>query len=434
VSPSLWRNGDFVRLWAASTVSFFGSFITRTALPFAAILVLGAGAAEIAALRGLELAAMLVVGLVAGAWVDRLRRRPIMIGADLGRALLLGSIPLAAVAGVLALPQLLVVAGLAAVLTTFFSVADRAYLPSVVSRAELIPANSAVTASASIAEFTGFGASGFLIQALTAPVAIAVDALSFVFSALVLGTIRRPEPPRPTRAQREPVLSEIRVGLGVVARNPALRAVAAAHGATHLLWGIFGTVYLLFAVQDVGLSPAAIGIIAGLGGLGSFVGAASAGRLAARLGIGRTMLLGLAGFTLGNALIPLAPTGAVLVGAALLIAQQLLGDSAGTVYDILEASLTQSITDGRVLGRVTATMGTVAVLIQLGGTLVGGLIAESLGLRTAMAVGVLGGLASVAFIWFSPIRSMRMVPARPPGEGPVAGASLAPGEEIPLTE
>lgn len=423
---SIWRNGDFARLWAASTVSFFGSFITRTALPFAAILVLAAGPAEIAALRGLELAAALLVGLVAGAWVDRLRRRPIMISADLGRALLLGSIPAAAILGLLGMPQLLLVAGLAAVLTTFFNVADRAYLPTVVRREELIRANSAITGSASVAEFTGFGISGFLIQLLSAPIAIALDALSFVVSAVLLATIRRGEPARPARSEREPVLREVRAGLRVVARDPALRAMAAAHGSTHLLWGIFGTVYLLFAIQDVGLGPAAIGIIAGLGGLGSFIGAATAGTVARRVGLGRAMLIGLVGFTLGSALIPLAPSGAVLVGAALLIGQQLIGDSAGTLYDVLEASLTQSIAEGRVLGRVSATMGTFATLLQLGGTVAGGVIAEAFGLRTAMAVGVLGGVAAVAFLWFSPIRTMRSVPPR--NEGPF------PVEELPITE
>jgi MFS family permease len=433
-STSIWRNGDFVRLWAASTISFFGSFITRTALPFAAILVLAAGPAEIAALRGLELGAALVVGLVAGAWVDRLRRRPIMIWADLGRALLLGSIPVAAVAGLLALPQLLVVAGLAAMLTTFFNVADRAYLPTVVRRGELVPANSALTASASVAEFTGFGVSGFLIQILTAPIAIAVDAASFLVSAVLLGTIRRAEPARPPRSAREPVLREVRAGLAVVARDPVLRALAAAHGSTHLLWGIFGTVYLLFATQEVGLGPAVIGIIAGLGGLGSLVGAAAAGRVAGRLGLGRTMLLGLVGFTIGNALIPLAPSGAVVVGAALLIGQQLVGDSAGTVYDILEVSLTQSIAEGRVLGRVTATMGTFATLLQLAGTILGGVVAEALGLRAAMAVGILGGVAALAFIAFSPIRSMLVVPVLSPAQVlPTIDPGSAPGE-APLTE
>jgi MFS family permease len=409
--PSIWHSGAFVRLWAATTVSYFGSFITRTALPFAAILVLGAGPLEISALRGLELVAGLLVGLVVGAWVDRLRRRPIMVGADLGRAALLGTIPVAAVAGVLGLPQLLIVAFLAAILTTCFDVASRTYLPTIVAKPQLVTANSALTASASAAEFTGFGVSGFLIQVFTAPIAIAVDAATFIASALALGSIRQAEPPVPAVVDREPVLREIREGLRVVLGSPTLRAIAAAHGSTHLLWGIFGTVYLLFATRDLALGPAAIGIIAGVGGAGSFLGAAVAGRVIARLGIGQTMLLGMAGFTVGNALIPLAPSGAVLVGAAFLVAQQLIGDSAGTIYDVVETSLTQSIVAPRILGRVNASISTYTTLLSLVGTIVGGILAELLGLRAAMAIGILGGVAAFAFIWFSPIRMMRVIPA-----------------------
>jgi MFS family permease len=424
---SIWRNGAFVRLWSASTVSYFGSFVTRTALPLAAILVLGAGPLEISALRSLELVGWLVVGLFAGAWVDRLRRRPIMIVADLGRAVLLGSIPVAAVLGVLGLPQLLGVAFAAAVLTVFFNTASVAYLPTVVVKARLIAANSALSASASVSEFTGFGVSGFLIQLLTAPIAIAVDAASFLGSAVILATIRRPEPQRPAVTDREPILDEIREGWRVVIGSPVLRAVAAAHAATHILWGVFGTTYLLFATHEVGLGPAAIGIITGLGGAGSFVGAAAASRLARRLGLGRSMVVGLLGFGIGNALIPLAPSGAVLVGATFLIAQQVIGDSAGTVYDILETSVTQSIVDGRVLGRVNATVEMFTTILALVGSIGGGLIAEAFGLRAAMAVGVLGGASAIVFIWFSPIRTMRGVPE------PLVLAGERPNE-APITE
>jgi len=425
--PGIWRNGAFVRLWLASTISYFGSFITRTALPFAAILVLGAGPLDISALRSLELVGGLLVGLVAGAWVDRLRRRPIMIGADIGRAVILGTIPLAAVGGVLGMPLLLVAAFLAAILTTFFDVASRTYLPSVVERERLLGANSALTASHSVAEFAGFGISGFLIQVFTAPIAIAADAASFLVSALFLGSIRRSEPPRPAVAEREPVLREIRDGLRVVLGSPVLRAIALAHGATHILWGFFATSYLLFATHDLGLGPAAIGIIAAIGGGASFVGAAVASRVVERIGVGTTFIVGLAGFTVGSALIPLAPAGAILVAAAFLVAQQIIGDLGGTVYDIVEVSLTQAIVDNRILGRVNATINTYTTLVQLGGTIAGGIAAELLGLRTALGIGVLGGVAALAFIWFSPIRGMRTTP------GPLVVGSLT-AEETPLTE
>jgi MFS family permease len=426
-APSIWRSGAFVRLWSASTISFFGSFITRTALPLAAILVLGSGPLEISAIRSLELVGGLIVVFVAGAWVDRLRRRPIMIGADIGRALLLGSIPVAAVLGVLAFPQLLVVAFVAAILSSFFNVASGAYLPTIVERDRLVTANSALSASASVAEFTGFGVSGFLVQIFSAPIAIGIDAVSFVVSAVLLGGIRSPEPPRPKVSDREPILHEIREGLRVVLGSPVLRAIAAAHSATHVLWGVFGTTYLLFATREIGLGPAAIGIIAGIGGLGSFLGAAVAGRIATRFGIGPAMILGLVGLSVGGALIPLAPSGAILVGAAFLIGQQLIGDSAGTVYDIVETSLRQSIVDGRILGRVNASTEFFTTLLALVGAIGGGIVAEVFGLRAAMAVGVIGGATAILFVWFSPIRSIRGTPP------PLVTHPVTP-EEVPLSE
>jgi MFS family permease len=424
---SIWRNGAFVRVWAASTVSYVGSFVTRTALPLAAILTLRAGPLDIAALRVAEFGGYLLVGLFAGAWVDRLLRRPIMIGADLGRAVLLGSIPVAAIGGVLAMPQLVIVAFFAATLSVFFNIADAAYLPTIVPKGRLVTANSAISGSAAAAEFTGFGISGFLVQFLTAPVAIAIDAVSYVGSAILLMTIRRPEPPPPPVSDREPVVHEIREGIRVVARSPILRPLMAAHAANHVLWGVFGSVYFLFAIDVIGLSPAAIGIIAALGGAGSFLGAAFAGRVAARMGMGAAMILGLAGTAVGDALIPIVPAGAVALGTALLIAQQLIGDSAGTIYEILETSLTQTIVEGRILGRVNATVQFVTTLTALGGAVLGGIAAEVIGLRGALVLGVLGGASAVLFVWFSPVRSMRTVPAS------VMAATLT-AEELPLTE
>ncbi|HEX2754172.1 MAG TPA: MFS transporter, partial [Candidatus Limnocylindrales bacterium] len=400
--PSIWRNGAFVRLFTAASVSYVGSFVTRTALPLAAIYGLSAGPLELSAIRSFEFLGWLLVGLVAGAWVDRLRRRPVMIAADLGRAVILVSIPVAAIGGSLTLAHLVVAAFLAAILSVFFNAASGAYLPSIVARSRLVAANSAMSASASMAEFTGFGLSGVLVQILTAPIAIAVDALSFVGSALVLMTIRHPEPARPPAADREPVLREIREGIDVVAHSPILRALAIAHAADHLLWGVFGATYLLFAVDEIGLAPAAIGVITAIGGLGSFVGAAMASRVIARLGAGRAMIVGLAGAAIGSALIPLAPTGAVLIGGALLVGQQIIGDASGTVYEVVEASVTQTIVHDRVLGRVKATVSVITTVTALAGSILGGVIGAAFGLRAALIVGIAGAVIAVIVVWRSP--------------------------------
>ncbi len=290
---ALRRNDAFMRVWCAATVSVFGSFVTRIALPFVAILTLKAGPFDIAILRSPELIAALLVGLVAGAWVDRLRRRPVMIWADLGRALLLGSIPAAAVLGVLSLPQVFAVAAAAAVLTTFFDIADRAYLPTIMEREDLMRANGALTATSSAVEFIGFGIAGVLVNLLTAPIAILIDAVSFVFSALLLGSIRRPESPPPPSAGREPALHEITEGLRLVAHDPVLRGLVGGSMGLAAMWGIFGATWLLFVTETLLLSPAVVGVIAALGGFGSLFGALVAERVVARFGFGRVALVAL---------------------------------------------------------------------------------------------------------------------------------------------
>ena len=413
---TIWRNQAFVRVWTAATISIFGSLVTRIALPLVAILVLGSGALEVAVLRGLDLGATLVFGLVAGAWVDRLRRRPVLIWADLGRAVLLGSVPVAFLLGVLTFPQLLIVSGLAAVLTTFFDAADNAYLPTIVERDRLVDANSALAASGSAAEFMAFGISGFLVQIFTAPIAIAIDAVSYLVSATLLGSIRRPEaaPPRPE--DREPVMTEIRVGLDLVRHDPILRAFAGAQMALAALWGIFGATWFLFVLDDLQLSPAVLGVVAGVGGASSFIGAVVASRATQRWGVGPVAIGGMLLAAVGNAFIPLAPSGLPLVAVGCLVMQQLVADSAVTVYDITEVSVRQTLVHDRALGRVSSTFHVLAVLAQLTATLAAGVLAEVIGLRATSWLAPLGGLLGAAILWFSPVRHLLVLPATSEGE------------------
>ena len=189
-----------------------------------------------------------------------------------------------------------------------------------------------------------------------------------------------------------------------MARSPILRAIAAAGASSHVLWGVFGATYLLFATDVLGLTPAAIGLIVGMGGAGAFVGALLAGRASRRFGVGPAMLVGMIGFTIGMAFIPLAPAGALLIGAIFLVAQQIVGDGAATVYEIASVSVTQSVVDDRLIGRVNGTIRFVEDLFQLGGTIAGGIIGELLGLRVAAFVGLIGAFVAIAFLWFSPIR------------------------------
>src|SRR5688572_6322109 len=408
-TPSLWRNSAFQRVWAAASISIFGSLVTRIALPFVAIFNLNADSVGVALVRSMELVAGLAVGLVAGAWVDRLRRRPVLIWSDLGRAALLGLIPLAWLGGWLSLPLLLLVTLLTAVLTTFFDAADNAFLPTIVPRADLVRANGALSASSSVSEFAAFGSAGFLVQILTAPIAILLDAISFVVSALFLATIRVKEPPPPAKADREPVWREIAIGLRLVARNPILRATTLASAATHAMWGVFGALYFLFAVEELGLDAAAIGVIAAVGGVSSLVGALLTPRLSRRFGIGRVVLGGVLFGMLGSYFIPLAPVGAPLIAVALLIGQQLTTDPAMTAFDIADTSIRQTIVHDRQLGRVNATVKVAILLVQLSATLLAGFLALEIGLRAMLFIGPTLGLLGVLAIWFSPVRRIRTI-------------------------
>ncbi|HET7167972.1 MAG TPA: MFS transporter [Candidatus Limnocylindrales bacterium] len=403
----LWRNQAFVRVWTAASISIFGSLITRIALPLVAILSLGAGPLEVALLRSMDLIAALLVGLVAGAWVDRLRRRPVLIWADLVRAVLLAAIPISFVLGTLALWQLIAVAGLAAVMTTFFDAADNAYLPTIVERQRLVEANSALAASGSVAEFAGFGISGFLVQLLSGPITIVINAVTYLISAALLLSVRHQEPAPPDHADREPVLDEIRHGIRLVRHDPILRAFAGAQMLMSMLWGIFGATWFLFALDELGVSPALVGVVAGAGGASSFIGAVVATRATRRWGVGPVGIAAMLLAALGNALIPLAPAGMPLIAVAFLLGQQLIADSAITVYDVTETSVRQTLVSDRELGRVASTFQVASAAAQLFATIGAGLLAEGIGLRATAFLAPLGGLLAAAVLYWSPVRTLR---------------------------
>lgn len=408
-TQTLWRNSAFLRVWSAATISIFGSLVTRIALPFVAIVTLQADSVGVALVRSMELIAGLAVGLVAGAWVDRLRRRPVMIWADLGRAALLGLIPLAAFGGWLSLPLLLLVTLLTAVLTTFFDTADNAFLPTIVPRGELVRANGALAASGSVSEFAAFGSAGFLVQILTAPIAILVDAFSFIVSALLLGSIRVQEAAPPDRSEREPVLREIALGLRLVIGQPVLRALTLASMASASMWGVFGALWFLFAIDDLGLDAAAIGIVAAVGGVSSLFGALLTTRLTRRFGVGRVLLVAMFVGMLGSYSIPLAPVGAPLLAMVFLIGQQLITDPSMTAFDITDTSLRQTIVHDRQLGRVNATVRVAILVAQLAVTLAAGFLALQLGIRTMLFIGPTIGLLGVLALWFSPVPRIRRI-------------------------
>src|SRR5215204_1592548 len=303
----LWGNTRFVDLWGAATVSTFGSFVTGTALPFTAILLLDASPSAIGILQVAELLPGFLFGLVAGAWVDRLRRKPIMIATDVGRALLIVTIPVAAFLGWLGLGQLYIIAALVSVLSVFFDVAYQSFLPSLVKNDELVEANSKLSAAMSVAEASAFSSAGWLIQLLSAPVAMLVDALTFIASAGLVACIREPElRAEPIPAESRPsIASDVMEGLRAVWRQPILRGMVVAGVAQNLAFGLVGTAFLLYVNQEVGFDPGILGMIFAVGGVSSFLGAMIAGRLP-RFGIGTVMIASLLLATIGQAFVPLA--------------------------------------------------------------------------------------------------------------------------------
>ena len=401
---SLWQHADFLRLWTGQTISVFGTMVGRTAMTFVAILVLKATPFQLGLINSLELLPPFLIGLAAGAWVDRLHRRPFLIAADIGRALVLATIPLAALQGRLTIIQVYVVTVIISILTFFFDVAYQAYLPALVSKNELVEGNSKLSASAAVAEFGGFSLGGWLVQILTAPFAILIDAGSFIISAVMVGLIRTREPeiiPKETTNLR----SEIIVGLREVWQQPILHTFAIVILIHSLFRGVYGALVVLYMSRGLGFQPGILGTIWAVGGISSFVGAAFAPRLAKQWGIGRAMFIGLLFSGVSGFFVPLA-VGAGWVSVVLLVLAQ-LGDGFYIVYEINLVSLKQSITPEHLLGRVNATMQFILMGAGLVGSLLGGLMGEVMSIRLVLMIGAVGALMGVAYLAFSPVRHIR---------------------------
>ena len=407
---TLWANSDFVKLWAGQTVSKFGTHISGAAMAATAVLVLQATPAQMGFLGLFAGLPVLIVSLLAGVWVDRLRRKPILIGADLGRAFILLSIPIAALTGRLSMSQLYVVAGLVGVLSVFYNVADQSFLPAVVTRDKFVEANARICASDALAEIAGPSLAGILVQWMSAPYAIFVDASSYLFSAASLGMIRASEPPPVSQAHPH-VWHEMMAGLRIVTGHPILRALMATT-ATHRFFGSFiGTIYWLFLVRDLGLPPAIVGVSIGIGGIGAFLGTLVAEHFTRRFGLGRTIIGSLIIVPLWSGLLflPLT-TWSVSVISGLFFVMQLMGDIFWSVFFINVVSLRQGIIPTHILGRASASLDFVGEGAGPIGALVAGVVATAIGARATWLVGAAGILAGSLWLIFSPVRRLQVLP------------------------
>lgn len=405
---ALWRDRDFARLWMAQSISAFGARITREGLPIAAVLSLGASPGQVGLLAAISHGPALLVGLAAGGFVDRSRRRGIMMAADLVRAAVLATIPIAALLGALTLPQLYIAAALVGAASVLFEIADHAYLPSLVARDRIGRANASFSATESVAEIGGPALAGVLFQVLAAPVAIAVNAVTYLVSAVFLFGIRRPEPaPHPEPQARW--TDDVRLGFGVALRHPLVRPVFLSSWMQSLGGGIFSALYILFCVEVVGLTPALLGLTIAAGGVGALIGAAVAGPVSRRFGVGPTFVGAQVLAAMSIAMIPLAPP-IPTSGMSVLVASQILGDLLGVTTMILGTTLIQTVMPVQVLGRVNAAYKAATGGLVVVGALLGGLLGEGMGVRGAIWVGVAGLAAAPLLSFPSSLRRLREMP------------------------
>jgi len=322
----LWHNRDFVKFWLGQTVSRFGSGITGIALPLTGVLLLGATSSQMGILSALDGTAVLAIGLFVGVWVDRVRRRPLLIATDLGRAFILGTIPLAALFGVLHIEQLYAVAALTGMFTVIFNVANQSFLPSLLPHGSLVEGNSKLGVSDSLAEIGGPAVAGPLVQLVSAPFAVLFDALSFLFSALCLGLIRKPEPPVAVAENRMSIWHDLAQGLHEVLKNPLLRSLAGGVGAFNFFGNFVGALYALYVVRELHAAPIFLGFLIATGGVSALVGAFIAERIVRRFGLGLTAGATLFIYGATGLLIPLA-AGPTAIALSFLFTGQLVGDA-----------------------------------------------------------------------------------------------------------
>lgn len=381
---------DFGYLLAADIVSQAGTQVRLVALPLVAVIVLHATTFQAGLTATADTAAFLLIGLPAGAWADRLRRRPILVTADLARAVLVSTIPAAAGFGLLGLPQLYGVAFLVGMATVMFDVAHMSYVPFLAGREHLIAGNARLEAVDYAAFTTGPAAGGLLVQLTAAPAALVADGASYLLSALLLGAIRGREPP-PAAAAAERLHSAIRSGVTLVIRHPALRAVMTTGALLMLSETAWTSIQPVFLIRRLGLAPALYGVLLAAGSAGGLLGALSAARITARLGTPRVMRLALGVTTPFILIMPFAQPGWRI---GLYAAGAFVSWAGSAVFNVAQMTLRQSLCPPDMLGRMNATMRfAMWGSMPLGG-LLGGALGQLLGTRTALWIFGAGSVAA----------------------------------------
>ena len=428
--PRLWRHRDFLLLWGGQSVSELGSAVTLVALPLVAVVILDASPLQVGLLSAAATVPFLLIALPAGLIVDRIAKRPLMIACDIGRMLIIGSVPAAAAFAALTLAQLFAVAFLAGVLTVFFDVAYQSYVPGLIGRSELADGNGKLAATQSFAQVAGPGLGGALYAVLRAG-AMTADAVSYAASSAAMLAIRAREPRRVRRpaGQDAPSLrTELLAGLVFIARHPILRKIAACTATANLFTAMTAALEVLFMIRTLHVRPEFTGVLLAAGSLGGVVGGVVNGVLTQWIGSARIIWVSVLGFAVIGLALPLAQPGWRLA----LIPVGLFGLTFSVVlYNVAQLSFRQAICPAELLGRLNAAIRWIVWgTLPLGGV-IGGALGSAAGIRTTLWIGAAGAWLSGLWVLFSPLRAMRDVPAvdyaaddRGPGETPPPAPGL----------
>lgn len=409
---SLWSQPNFMKLWVGQTVSQFGSQLNIVAFPLIAVTLLHANAAQMGILGALGTLPFLLIGLFAGVYVDSVRRRPLLAMADCLRFVLVAAVPVLYFMHHLIIVDLYIVEFTVGCATVLFDLAYQSYLPSLISRDSLTDGNSKLELSRSTSQIAGPNLGALLVQVLSAPVCLVIDAASYLFSVVAILLIPNTETPPPPQANRK-MWSQIREGLAWVFQNRILWSIAACTATSNFFGSLSNTVYVLYLVHGLKLTGAWLGVIYGIGSVGGLLGAIVATRLTKRLGLGRTIILAILFGTLSHLLVPLAPPAAA-VAISVLIFSQTIGWGCVTIYNINQVSLRQSITPNHLLGRLNASVRFIIWGSIPLGSLVGGWFGSRVGIYPTLWIGGIGAVFSVVWILLSPVRSLQAQPTIEP--------------------
>jgi MFS family permease len=408
----VFSNPDFVKLFAGESVSLIGTEITQFAMPLVAILTLKATVLQVGLLNALRLAPVIVVALFAGVWLDRTRRRPVLIACSLCCAVLIGLVPLASATGHLSLDLLYVVAVLVGGLNVVFDVGALSYVPTQGEPRQLPEANGKIQAIRAFAGVSGPGLAGLLVGLITAPFTMSADAVSYLFSAAGLISITRPEPAPEVQAERTPVRRQIAEGFRAVYGGKLLRALLGQTAMLNLAFGAMWPVLLVYALRVLHLSPLKLGIVVGSAMVGGLAGALYATRIRNVLGLGRSMVVA----TIGTGLAPLlfiVPRGAGLLSVTILVVAQLVYGTNIQILNVNAITLRQIVTPKRVLARMNATYRMLLFGVAPLGAIAGGLLGTAVGLRPALEISVIAMVAPMLWLFFSPVFRLKEMPTGP---------------------